>query len=94
MIVLYLLFVNTQYSIGLLAHIDDNAVLVVSHIVNHSTIEDGLIAQHRIAHLLLTQLFVGNIAGGTDDMGGTPVFVATPPTNYAAHPLRYYRPVR
>ena len=60
----------------LAVHVGDVAVLVVDHDVNHRVVEDGLIAQHRVAHLLLPKFFIGHVARRADDVGGMPVLVA------------------
>ena len=51
---------------GLRVHADDDAILVVSHRIDHRGFEDRLIAQHGVLDLLLAVLLVSDVAHGSN----------------------------
>ena len=50
-----------------LVQLRDIAVLIIGHHVDHGRVEDGLVAQHRILHLLMTGEVFGDVITRTDD---------------------------
>ena len=60
---------------GFLAHIGNDSVLIIRHHVYQCRVKDGLVAQHGVFCLLLTLLFLGNVARRSHDVARPSVLV-------------------